>query len=67
MARNAVIGGVILAAIEGLSVVLSRYLIPAFERRQLKEQMPVDTLEPPVDPLHKLLTWDQSTTMSMKN
>ncbi len=46
MGKNALIGGVILAAIEGLSVVVSRYVMPRIER----SQMPVDKLEPPKDP-----------------
>ncbi len=32
--RNAVIGGAILAAIEGMGVLISRYVMPMFERSQ---------------------------------
>lgn len=51
-ARNAIAGGAILAAIEGLNLVLMRVLMPAFEQKQAAEQgmSTVDTLLPPVDP-----------------
>jgi hypothetical protein len=49
--RNALAGGVILAAIEGLSVVMSRVLMPMLEKQQQAADMPVDLLDPPVDPL----------------
>ena len=53
MARNAVFGGAILAAIEGFSIGLTRYVLPLFEKQQLASQMPVDMLDPPVDPLQE--------------
>lgn len=49
--RNALMGGVILAAIEGLNVVVSRVVMPMMEKKQLEAGMPVDLLDPPVDPL----------------
>lgn len=52
MARNAVFGGAILAAIEGFSIALTRHILPAVEQYTLKSQMPEDPLDPPVDPLH---------------
>jgi len=53
MARNAVFGGAILAAIEGFSIGLTRYILPLFEKQQLASQMPMDMLDPPVDPLQE--------------
>ena len=51
-ARNAVVGGVILAAIEGLNIAVSRMVVPMFEQKQAEaEGRVIDTLEPPVDPL----------------
>ena len=48
--RNALMGGVILAAIEGLNVVVSRVVMPMMEQNQ-REKLEVDLLDPPVDPL----------------
>ena len=53
MGKNAVIGGVILAAIEGLGVVISRYVVPMFERNQMNAAAPIDLLDPPIDPSRK--------------
>ena len=55
-AKNAVVGGVILAAIEGLNVMVSRVLMPYLERKNTEQaggMMPVDRLEPPVDPMRR--------------
>lgn len=49
--KNALVGGVILAAIEGLNIVVTRALMPMLEEKQAAAGMVVDTLEPPVDPL----------------
>ena len=49
--RNALAGGVILAAIEGLNVFVSRVVFPYLEKQQEQVGMPVDLLEPPMDPL----------------
>jgi hypothetical protein len=49
--RNAIAGGVILAAIEGLGVLMSRVLMPMLEKQQQAVDMPLDLLDPPVDPL----------------
>jgi len=46
--KSALVGGVILAAIEGLNLVVMRVVMPYFEKQQTVE---VDTLMPPVDPL----------------
>mmetsp|Transcript_9852 Transcript_9852/g.8800 ORF Transcript_9852/g.8800 Transcript_9852/m.8800 type:complete len:215 (-) Transcript_9852:5251-5895(-) len=52
MMRNAAMGGVILAGIEGLSIGLNRVVIPYFERVQLEKAglKKIDLLDPPVDP-----------------
>lgn len=57
---NAVAGGVILAAIEGLNIAVQRIIMPMFEKQQQEQamlegggQVNVDLLEPPVDPLHR--------------
>jgi len=54
-AKNALVGGVILAAIEGLNVVVSRVLVPFMEKQAAQQggAMPIDRLEPPVDPLRR--------------
>lgn len=49
--RSALAGGVILAAIEGLNLLLMRVLMPKMEKQQLEAGIPIDTLEPPNDPL----------------
>jgi hypothetical protein len=50
-ARNAVVGGVILACIEGLNIAISRVLMPSFEQQQAAAGLPIDLLDPPRDPL----------------
>jgi len=51
--KSAAVGGVILAAIEGLNVLLMRVVMPMFEKNQAIEagHEVVDKLLPPVDPL----------------
>ena len=46
--KNALVGGVILAAIEGLGIVLQRVIMPSLEAYQGAPRE-IDTLEPPVD------------------
>jgi hypothetical protein len=48
--RSAVVGGVILAAIEGLNLVIMRVLMPSIEKKQMEQGMEIDRLMPPVDP-----------------
>lgn len=43
-------GGAILAAIEGLNVVLMRVLMPLLEKQQAEAGVEIDRLIPPVDP-----------------
>ncbi len=43
-------GGAILAAIEGLNVVLMRVLMPLMEKQQVEAGVEIDRLIPPVDP-----------------
>ena len=54
-AKNALVGGVILAAIEGLNVMVSRVLMPYMEKKSQEGggMVVVDRLEPPVDPLRR--------------
>jgi import inner membrane translocase subunit TIM17 len=55
-AKNAAFGGIILAAIEGLNVMISRVVVPYFERKSNESSgimSAVDRLEPPVDPLRR--------------
>ena len=67
--KNAIIGGVILALIEGVSIGMSRLLMPMFEKQQMEMGMPLDLLEPPTDPLRaqaqagglRPSLWDQSS------
>jgi hypothetical protein len=49
--KNALVGGVILAAIEGLQIVVARVLQPWMEKREMEKGNVIDMLEPPVDPL----------------
>lgn len=49
--KNAIVGGILLAAIEGLSKVMGRIVQPLLEEKQSQGLQPVDTLEPPSDPL----------------
>jgi hypothetical protein len=48
-AQNALVGGIILAAIEGMSIVISRVLVPYFEASQDPNYHIKDTLDPPFD------------------
>lgn len=51
--KSALVGGVILAAIEGLNLVVMRVIMPQFEKQQLEQGMEIDRLEPPLDPLRR--------------
>lgn len=50
--KSALVGGMILAAIEGLTLVMSRIVFPYFERQSMQGagQVVVDELLPPRDP-----------------
>ena len=50
--KSALFGGLALAAIEGLNLVASRVIIPAFEKSQQQAGRVVDKLDPPLDPYH---------------
>lgn len=60
MGRSAVAGGVILAAIEGVSLLMSRVIMPAVEKQYQQAELgsavakKKDKLIPPVDPARKL-------------
>ena len=73
--KNALVGGVILAAIEGLGIVISRVLVPSLEKYQQQQggggMARIDTLEPPLDsrrPYYKKtplsLSFDNSSSNS---
>lgn len=72
--KNALVGGVILAAIEGLGIVISRVLVPSLEKYQQQGGggiARIDTLEPPLDsrrPYYKKtplsLSFDNSSSNS---
>jgi hypothetical protein len=47
--KNALVGGVLLAAIEGLNIAVTRVLMPMLDKRGA--EAPVDRLDPPNDPL----------------
>jgi len=49
--KNALMGGVLLAAIEGLGVLAQRLVAPMMEETSQSAGQPVDKLEPPSDPL----------------
>jgi hypothetical protein len=49
--KNAVIGSVILALIEGISIGVQRVLMPMYEKQAVQQGMTIDMLDPPVDPL----------------
>jgi hypothetical protein len=59
-AKNAAIGGVILAGIEGLGVFSSRVIMPWVQDYMTKQEqgasMKIDLLEPPNDPLRAALS-----------
>lgn len=48
--RSAVAGGVILAAIEGLNILVARIIMPRLEKQAQEKGMTIDRLEPPNDP-----------------
>lgn len=69
---NALAGGVILAAIEGLNIGVQRVIMPMFEKQQQEAAeaagmtVKVDLLDPPVDPLRHFYS-APSTNDSSKN
>ena len=63
MGRNAIAGGVILAAIEGVSLMLTRVIMPSVERSaQQAANATVDKLLPPRDPTRKWNTINRITS-----
>lgn len=57
--KNALVGGVLLAAIEGLNIAVTRLLMPMLEKRSVEQGGPVDMLEPPRDPLRPRMNRSQ--------
>lgn len=72
MGRNAVAGGFILAAIEGVSLLVSRVVMPALEKQFQEEAAGAaivkkkDKLLPPVDPTRKLPRYRSSISRSSR-
>jgi mitochondrial import inner membrane translocase subunit TIM17 len=73
---NALAGGLILAAIEGLNIGVQRVIMPMFEKSQQEAaeaagmQVKVDLLDPPTDPLRHFYTapsTSRSSTPSTPN
>lgn len=62
--KSALAGGVILAAIEGLNIVVMRVIMPAFEKQAAAEGGMVDTLMPPMDPSRPRQTYSAKTGLS---
>ena len=56
--KNAVVGGVLLAAIEGLNIAVTRMLMPMLQKNQ-NTGAPIDMLEPPNDPLRPRMNRSQ--------
>lgn len=56
-ARSGAVGGVLMAAIEGLNIVIQRVLMPYMEKKQNEAAgtIHVDLLDPPIDPLRPSL------------
>mmetsp|Transcript_40451 Transcript_40451/g.41266 ORF Transcript_40451/g.41266 Transcript_40451/m.41266 type:complete len:215 (+) Transcript_40451:161-805(+) len=48
-AQSALVGGVILAAIEGLNIAVQRVIMPYMERSQQQSNQVIDMLDPPTD------------------
>lgn len=66
MGRNALFGGIILAAMEGVGIAFTRVVMPYFEKKTLEAGQPVDLLEPPIDPIFSRrnatpITWNTNT------
>ena len=57
--KNALVGGVLLAAIEGLNIAVSRVLMPMMEKKSNEAGAPVDMMEPPSDPLRPRMRKNQ--------
>mmetsp|Transcript_6568 Transcript_6568/g.6698 ORF Transcript_6568/g.6698 Transcript_6568/m.6698 type:complete len:219 (-) Transcript_6568:92-748(-) len=49
--KNALVGGILLAAIEGLNIAVTRVLMPMIEKGNAEEGKIIDMLDPPMDPL----------------
>ena len=45
--KNAVVGGVILALIEGVSIGVQRVLLPMYEKQAQEQGRTIDMLDPP--------------------
>eukprot|EP01041_Mallomonas_annulata_P009736 gene9736-20249_t len=64
--KSAVVGGLVLAAIEGLNIAVQRVLLPYIEKSQTTQHHIIDMLDPPTDilsakSLNKQTIWDTAT------
>ena len=57
--KNALVGGVLLAAIEGLNIAVTRLVMPMLEKRNVESGAPIDMLEPPNDPMRPRINKSQ--------
>ncbi len=68
--KNALIGGLILALIEGVTIGVSRLVTPMLEKQQMELGMPLDLLEPPTDLLRAQANrgprsvWDDNASLT---
>ena len=61
--RSAVVGGLVLAAIEGFNIALQRVLLPSFQQGPVTTQ--VDMLDPPSNSIsYSSSTWDDNRKSS---
>jgi len=59
--KSAMVGGIILAAIEGLNLLLMRVIMPSMEKNADQSGMTtIDTLLPPIDPTRSRITLNKS-------
>jgi len=61
--KSALVGGVLLAAIEGLNLLVTRVIMPSLEKQDLENSMGVDKLEPPPDPLRPRVSFANRTKL----
>jgi len=62
--KNALVGGLILAAIEGLNIAVSRIVMPMMEEKAISEGKVIDRLEPPTDPLRSHLRISRNASLN---
>jgi import inner membrane translocase subunit TIM17 len=65
-AKSALVGGVVLAAIEGLNITLMRVIMPSLEKQQAAAGIEIDRLEPPRDPMRPRRRYQASTVKTIE-